>query len=125
MTPDVAVSFATFVLVLWLVNRLGASAKPTGVEVDPDVERAKQFVRTKIEDHAEALAQRYLEACEEDRRGDRVPGSFAREIEWFIGNVVLHDVALEEPEIAAAVREVVILERELVYEQVLSRIQAT
>jgi hypothetical protein len=125
MTPDVAVPFATFVLVLWLVSRLGASTKPTGVEVDPDVERARQFVRTKIEEHAEALAQSHLEACEEDRRGGGVPGSFAREIEWFIGNVLLRDVALEKPELAPAVREVVILEREHVYELILSRIQTT
>jgi hypothetical protein len=125
MTPDVAVPFATFILVLWLVSRLGASTKPTGVEVDPDVERARQFVGMKIEDHAEALARSYLEACEEDRRGDRVPGSFAREIEWFIGNVLLRDVALEEPELASAVREVVILEREHVYELILSRVQAS
>jgi hypothetical protein len=125
MTPDVAVPFATFVLVLWLVSRLGASTKPTGIEVDPDVERARQFVRTKIEDHAEALAQRYLDAREEDRRGDRVPGSFAREIEWFIGNVLLHDVALERPELAPALRELVTLEREQVYDLILSRVQAT
>jgi hypothetical protein len=125
MTPDVAVPFATFVLVLWLVSRLGASTKPSNVEVDPDVERAREFVRTKIEEHAEALAERYLEACEEDRRGDRAPGSFARDIEWFIGNVLLHDVALENPEIAPVVREVVILEREHVYELILSRVQAT
>jgi hypothetical protein len=125
MTPDVAVPFATFVLVLWLVSRLGASTRPTGVEVDPDMERAWEFVRTKIDDHAEALAQRYLDACEEDRRGDRVPGSFAREIEWFIGNVLLHDVALENPEIAPALRELVTLERELVYELILSRVPAT
>lgn len=124
MTPDVAVSLATFVIVLWLLTRLG-SARPTRVEVDPDVARARQFVRTKIDDHAEALAQRYLEACEEDRRGDRVPGAFAREIEWFIGNVLLREVALEDPDIAPAVREVVTLEREHIYELILSRVQAT
>ena len=60
-----------------------------------------------------------------DRRGDQVPGSFAREIEWFIGNVLLRDVALEQPEIAPAVREVVILEREQIYELILSRVQPT
>ena len=124
MTPDIAVSLATFVIVLWLLSRLG-STKRTRIEVDPDVERARQFIRTKIDDHAEALAQRYLEACEEDRRSDRVPGRFAREIEWFIGNVLLHDVALEDPDIAPAVRELVTLEREHIYELIFSRVQAT
>jgi hypothetical protein len=125
MTPDVAVPFATFLLVLWLVSRLGASTKPPGVEVDPDVARARQFVEAKIEEHAQALAQSYLEAGEEGWRGDGAPGSFAREIEWFIGNVLLRDVALEKPELAAAVREVVILDRERVYELILSRVQAS
>lgn len=123
MTPDVAVSLATFVIVLLLLNRLG-SAKPAGFEVDPDVERAWQFIRTKIDDHAEALAQRYLEACEEDRRGDRVPGRFAREIEGFIGDVLLRDVELEHPGLGPAVREVVTLEREQIYALVRSRVQA-
>jgi hypothetical protein len=124
MTPDVAVSLATFVVVLWLLNRLG-STKPTGLELDPDVERARQFIRTKVDGHVDTLAQCYLEACEENRRGDEVPGSFAREIEWFIGNVLLRDVALEKPEIAPAVREVVVLEREHIYELILARVQAT
>lgn len=123
MTPDVAVSLATFLVVLWLLSRRG-STKPPRLEIDPDVKRARQFVRTKIDDHAEALAQRYLEACEEDRRGDRVPGSFAREIEGFIGDVLLHDVTLEDPDVAPAVREVVTLERELIYELILARVQA-
>jgi hypothetical protein len=124
MTPDVAVPFATFILVLWLLSRLGATT-PTGLEPDPEAELARKFIRAKIDDHAATLAQWYLEACEEDRRGDQVPGSFGREIEWFIGNVLLRDVTLEQPEIAPAVREVVILEREQVYELILSRVQPT
>ena len=61
MTPEVAVSVATFVVVFLLLSRLG-SAKPTVVEVDPDVARARELIRTKIDEHAEALAQRYLAA---------------------------------------------------------------
>lgn len=124
MTPVVAVSLATFVIVLLLLGRLG-SAKPTGLEVDPDVEHARQFVRSKIAEHAEALGQRYLEACAEDRRGDCVPGSFAREVERFIGDVLLHDVEFEHPGLGPAVRELVTLEREHVYTLILSRVQAT
>jgi hypothetical protein len=124
MTPEVAVSVATFVVVFLLLSRLG-SAKPTGFEVDPDVERARQLIRTKIDEHAETLAQCYLEACEQDARGDRVPGSFVREIEGFIGEVLLRDIELEHPGLGRAVREVVTLEREHVYALVLSRVQAT
>ena len=124
MTPEVAVSVATFVVVFLLLSRLG-SAKPTVVEVDPDVARARELIRTKIDEHAEALAQRYLAACDQDATGDRVPGSFAREIEGFIGNVLLREMELEHPDLGRAVREVVTLEREHIYTLVLSRVQAT
>ena len=124
MTPEVAVSLATFVIVFLVLSRLG-SAKPKGVEADPELESARRFIETKIADHAEALAQRYLEACEEDARGDRVPGSFARAIEAFIGDVLLHEVDREHPGLGPAVREVVTLEREHVYALILSRVGAT
>jgi hypothetical protein len=124
MMPDVAVPFATFVVVLWLFSRLG-STKPSALALDPEVEGARHFIRTKIDDYADTLAQHYLQACEEDRRSDPVAGSFGREIEWFIGNVLLRDVTLEKPDIAAAVREVVVLEREHIYELILARVQAT
>jgi hypothetical protein len=124
MTPDVAVSLATFVVVLWLFSRLG-SGRPAALAHDPEVELARHFITAKIDGHVDTLAQRYLEACEQDRCGDRLPGSFGREIEWFIGNVLLRDVTLEQPEIAAVVREVVVLEREQIYELILSRVQAT
>jgi hypothetical protein len=123
MTPELAVSLATFVIVFLLLNRL-ASAKPPVFEGDPDVERARHFIRIKIDEHAEALAQRYLEAREQDARGDRVPVGCAREIEGFIGDVLLHDIALEHPGLGPAVREVVTLEREHVYALVLSCIEA-
>jgi hypothetical protein len=123
MTPEVAVSVAVFVIVFLLLNRR-AKAKPTGVEVDPDVQLARRFIGTKIDEHAEALAQRYHEACEQDAGGDRVPGSCARAIEAFIGDVLLHDIALEHPGLGPAVREVVTLEREHVYALVLARIEA-
>ena len=122
MTPEVAVSLATFVIVFVLLSRLGA-AKPIGIEVDPDVERARNLIRTKIDEHAGLLAQRYLEAPEQDARSDRVPGDFAREIEGFIGNVLLRELQLEHPELGQAVREVVTLEREHVYELVLARVR--
>lgn len=123
MTPEIAVSFATFVIVFLLLSRLG-SPKPTGLEVDPDVESARHFIRTKIDAHAEALARQYLEAREQDAGGDRGPTSCARAIEAFIGDILLRDIALEHPGLGPAVREVVTLEREHVYELVLSRIEA-
>jgi hypothetical protein len=87
MTPDIVVGVATFVIVLWLLTRLG-SARSAHIEVDPDLERARQYIRTKIDEHTESLTKRYEEAREKDPRGDRVSALFAREIEWFIGNVL-------------------------------------
>ena len=123
MTPEVAVLVATFVIVFLLLSRLG-SAKPPVFEEDPDVQRARHVIRTKIDEHAEALARRYLEAREQDARDHRVPVGRAREIEGFIGSVLLHDIELEHPGLGPAVREVVTLEREHVYALVLSRIEA-
>ena len=123
MTPEVAVSLATFVIVFLFLSRLG-SAKPTGFPVDPDVERARRAIESKIEEHADALAQRYLELHAQDAGEDQVPGSFAREIEGFIGNVLLHDIEREHPDLGPAVREVVTLEREHIYALVMSRVQA-
>jgi hypothetical protein len=124
MTPELVVSVATFVIVFLLLSRLGR-ATPAGLEADPDVALARDLIRTKIDEHAEALVQRYLDACERDMSGDRVPGSFGREIEGFIGNVLLREIELEQPGLGPAVREVVTLEREHVYELVLARVQAT
>ena len=124
MTPEIAVSLVAFVIVFLLLSRPG-SGRPQGVAVDPELESARRFIETKIADHAEALAQRYLEACEEDALGDRVPGSFARAIETFIGNVLLREADLEHPGLGPAVREVVTLERERVYALILSRVGAT
>jgi hypothetical protein len=124
MSPDIVVGVATFVIVLWLLTRLG-SARPVRIEVDPDLERARQYIRTKVDEHTESLAKRYDEAREGDPRGDRASALFAREIEWFIGNILLHDVVIENPEIAPALREVVTLEREHVYDLILSRFEDT
>jgi hypothetical protein len=124
MSLDLVVGVATFVIVLWLLTRLG-SARSVRIEADPDLERARQYIRTKIDEHTESLAKRYEEVCEEAARGDRVSALFGREIEWFIGNVLLHDVTIENPEIAPALREVVTLERERVYDLILSRFEDT
>ena len=124
MSPEVAVSVATFVVVFLLLSRLG-SARPTVVEVDPEVARARELIRAKIDQHADSLAQRYLEARQQGAVSDGVPVSFARAIEGFIADVLLREIELEQPGLGPAVREVVTLEREHVYALVLSRVQAT
>jgi hypothetical protein len=123
MTPEIAISLVTFVIVLLLLSRFG-SARQAEPGPDPEVEQAKQLIKNKIDEHVEALAQRYLDASEPDPDHDRGASRFAKEIEAFIGEALLHHIELEHPGFGPAVREVVTLEREHVYALVLTSIEA-
>jgi hypothetical protein len=123
MTPDVAVSFATFLIVFLVLNRLGA-ARRTEPGPDPEIAQARQLVGTKIDQQIEVLARRYLEAREQGGGADQASSRFARHIEAFIGDVLLREIELEHPDLGPAMREVVTLERERVYDLVQSRVDA-
>jgi hypothetical protein len=123
MTPEIAVSLATFLIVFVVLSRLG-SARQAEPGPDPEVEQAKQLIKSKVDEHVESLAQRYLETCEQDAGDVQSANRFGRDIEAFIGHVLLHDIELEHPGLGAAVREVVTLEREHIYALVLARIEA-
>ena len=123
MTPEIAVSLATFVIVFLVLSRLG-SARQAEPGPDPEVEEARQAIQSKVHEHLETLTQRYLDASERDGSDAQSANRFARDIEAFIGDVLLHDIELEHPGLGPAVREVVTLERELVYTLVLSRVEA-
>jgi hypothetical protein len=122
MTPEFAISLAAFVVVFVVLNRL-VSATPTGYEEDPNLELARRAIRSKIDEHGDALAERYREVCAQDTRDGPVPGSFAREIEGFIGRILLPEIEFEHPGLGRALREVVTLERERIYSLVLSRVR--
>ena len=124
MTPDVAVSFATFLIVFLVLNRLGG-ARQTAPGPDPEIVQARQLIGTKIDDQIEALAGWYLQAHEQGVGADHAASRFARQIEAFIGDVLLRDIELEHPGLGPAMREVVTLERERVYELVQSRVRGT
>ena len=82
------------------------------------------MIGAKIDEYAEALALRYLEARTQAGSKDRASSQFARDIEAFIGTALLREIEAEHPGLGPAVREVVTLEREHVYELVLARIEA-
>jgi hypothetical protein len=123
MTPEIAIPLATFLFVLLMLNRIG-SPREVAVGADPEVAEARQLIGAKIDECAEALALRYLEARAQAGSADRASSQFARDIEAFIGTALLRDIEFEHPGVGPAVREVVTLEREHVYGLVLSRIEA-
>jgi hypothetical protein len=121
MMPEAAVALATFVIVL-LGLRRWTREDPELVFCDEDAEAAKLFMKSKIEEHVEALSERYLEAGGSETGGDDVPGGFAQDIEHFIASVLARESA-DSAGLGAAVRRVVTLEREHVYALVLARVQ--
>jgi hypothetical protein len=123
MTPEIAIPLATFLIVLLMLNRIGSPRQVT-VGPDPDVAEARQLIGSKIDEYAEALALRYLEARAQGGSEDRASSQFARDIEAFIGTALLRDIEVEHPGLGRAVREVVTLEREHVYELMLSPVEA-
>jgi hypothetical protein len=123
MTPDIAVSFATFLIVFLVLNRLGGARRPEPGP-DPEIVQARALIGTKIDEQIEALAERYLQAHGQDMGADHAASRFARHIEAFIGDVLLRDIELEQPGLGRAMREVVTLERERVYDLVQSRVEA-
>jgi hypothetical protein len=120
MMPEAAIALATFVIVLLALRRWTREDAEIVFE-DEDAEAAKLFIKAKIEEHAEELAERYLEAGGSET-GDDVPGGFPQDIEHFIASVLARESA-DVAGLSAAVRRVVTLEREHVYALVVARVQ--
>lgn len=120
MPPEIMVALATFVTV-FLVARLAMGSGRDGRDFDPEAE-ARRFIERRIDEHLDELARRYLETGSEPE-ADPSP-RFGEEIETFIADVVLRDapVAVDDEDVLAAVRELVVLERAYVYDQVLARV---
>jgi hypothetical protein len=122
MMPEAAVALATFVIVLLVLNRWTRQDAEVDFDDDEDARAARRLIETKIDEHVEALAQRYLEAGGAANGGDEMPGRFAQDIEGFIATALTRDSA-EQIGLGIAVRQVVTLEREQIYALVLARVQ--
>ncbi len=141
MPLEIAIPLAAF-----LVFFLGRIVFGRGRrEQAPEPEAAaKRFIETRIDEHVELLAGKYLETrspvADPDGSGegrdprdrpdarveDDISRRFASEIEAFIADVVLEEEglsAIDDGELKSAIREVVVLNRQYVYEQVLARIR--
>jgi hypothetical protein len=142
MPLEITVPLATFVV--FFLGRLAFGRGRHEHELEPDA-AAKRFIEARIDEHVEFLAMKYLQTrppagdpetsagCPDPREqqdapveGDDISRWFASEIEAFIARVVLEDErlsAIDDVEIKSAIREVVVLNRQYVYEQVLARVR--
>ena len=141
MPLEIAVPLAAFLV--FFLGRLAFG--PGRREQAPEPEAAaKRFIEARIDEHIELLAGKYLETrppvADPDGSGegpdprerqdaqveDDISRRFASDIEAFIADVVLEDEALsamDDVELKSAIREVVVLNRQYVYDQVLARIR--
>jgi hypothetical protein len=85
---------------------------------------ARRLIGQEIDAHIEALAESWLEA--RLHRGTDRPGPdcFAQEVELFIGDVLLRRAERAEPGMKEALREILVLERDSVYDEVRIRVEA-
>jgi hypothetical protein len=85
---------------------------------------AKRLIGQEIDAHIEALAESWLEAGL--HRGTDRPGPdcFAQEVELFIGDVLLRRAERAAPCVKEALREILVLERDSVYGEVRTRVEA-
>jgi hypothetical protein len=142
MPLEIAVPLAAFLVFFLGCIAFGRGRREPAPE--PEEAAAKRFIEARIDEHVELLAEKYLETrpsvAEPDGSGedrdprerqdaevdDDVSRRFASEIEAFIADVVLEDEALsalDDVELKSAIREVVVLDRQYVYDQVLARIR--
>jgi hypothetical protein len=115
----VASGIVVVVLLALLMRRSGSE---NGAASDETV-LGKRYIDAEIDGHIGALAARYAEMTAASGHDD--PDRFRLEVESFIAQVLERD--LDEPEAAElrdSVREVLVLEREYVYDRVFACIRA-
>jgi hypothetical protein len=142
MPLEIAVPLAAFLV--FFLGRLAFRPGRREEGPEPEEAAARRFIEARIDEHIEFLAGKYLETrtpvADPDGSGegrdprerqdvqvdDDISRRFASEIEAFIADVVLEDEALsamDDVEMKSAIREVVVLNRQYVYDQVLARIR--
>jgi hypothetical protein len=121
MTANGVLTLGIFLVVGALLILVGRGK--AGSPADP-LKDARAFVGRQIDAHLEQLARTYLEAGSD--HGALRPGQdrFAQEIERFIGDVLSRHAERSEPYLREALRELLVLERDHVYGEVLRRVQA-
>lgn len=119
MPLELAVAAGAFLIVFVLLSPLLKRNGPT--QPKDGLERARRFVDRAIEQHLGRLGAAYRECG-----GAEDSGAFAREIESFIGSVLVPALASAEhvdADLRDDVRELLVLDRESIYRQVRARIE--
>jgi len=121
MPPELLVSsaIAAMLLLALLARRRAAGRLAAADESAP----GKRYIEAEIAAHIGALAGRYAEITAAAGHDD--PERFRLEVESFIAEVLERDLDVPEAaELRDSVREVLVLEREYVYERVFAGIRA-
>jgi hypothetical protein len=121
MPLELAVAAGTALLALVLLSTRAIRGRPAAPDMGQ--EPAWRFVDGKIAEHIDELVAAWLEdggAAEADRRGP-----FTREIESFIGTVLMRACSstIDDADLRDELRELLVLERERVYERILASIE--
>jgi hypothetical protein len=128
MSPEL-IAGALACLVFFLVLRLFAGRAAPAVATSGDSEDARRYIDGKIDEHLQALADRYVMLRDQaPRPGEHrsAEDRFAPEIEAFIGEVLERDETSPHPDrvtMDISVREFLVLEREYVYRQIMDRVR--
>jgi hypothetical protein len=113
-------------IVVTLLLLLALLMRGSGAESDAGSDETvlgKRYIDAEIDEHIDGLAARYAEIAEAAGHDD--PDRFRLEVESFIAQVLERD--LDETgaaELRDSVREVLVLEREYVYDRIFASIQA-
>jgi hypothetical protein len=121
MPLELAVAAGSALLALVLVCTRALRRGSATPEVDEGA--AWRFVDGKAEEHIDELVAAWREAGSAEAAGGCSP--FTRQIESFIGTVLMRACvsAMGDAELRDEVRELLVLEREQVYERILARIE--
>jgi hypothetical protein len=128
MSPEL-IAGALACLVFFLVLRLFSGHATPAAAPYGDSEDARRYIDGKIDEHLEALADRYVMLRDQaPRPGEHrsAEDRFAPEIEGFIGEVLERDETSPHPDrvtMDISVREFLVLEREYVYRQIMDRVR--
>jgi hypothetical protein len=113
-----AVALGIVLVVLLILVARARAGRP-----GDDRDDARALVSRQIEEHIEALAAGYL-AARSDRGCRPTADRFGQEIELFIADVLWRRAERSEPWLRDALRELLVLERDAIYGEVRTRVEA-
>lgn len=122
MPLELALAAGAALLALVLLGTRAKSGRSAAPD-DEDAAAAWRFIDGRIEEHIDELVAAWREAGGTAAADEH--GPFTRQIESFIGTVLMRACAsaMNDAELRDEVRELLVLEREQVYERILARIE--